>query len=138
MPKPIHKGVRWSLTQAADEFGIDRGGLKRRLVQSNIEPGQDDKFSTFQVCQAIFGSYDTERTRKITSEANRSELAFQKDMNEVIPMDVMIEFVLGIALALKGKILAAPLPTDVQDKCLGELKGLFTAEEVSKRIADLL
>ena len=62
--------VRWTVEQAASEFGINPRTLSSRIKTQGIEKGNDGKFSTLDICRAIFNDYEKERTRKITEEAN--------------------------------------------------------------------
>src|SRR4051812_24982663 len=49
------KAVRWTVEHAATEFGLDRRTLAKRLRDESIEPGGDGKFSTRDICDALFG-----------------------------------------------------------------------------------
>jgi hypothetical protein len=76
-PKPIASPVevpaRWSINRASQEFNIDRRTLAKSLRADSQTPGQDEKYSTRQICSAVFSDYDVQRARKMTAEANIAE-----------------------------------------------------------------
>lgn len=41
--------IRWSVRRIAEEFGVDRSGLRRALVRAGLRPGRDGRFSSHQV-----------------------------------------------------------------------------------------
>jgi hypothetical protein len=46
--------VRWSIEHASYEFGITGRTLSKRIKTAGIVPGKDGKFSTLEICQAIY------------------------------------------------------------------------------------
>ncbi len=48
------------MPQAASEFDIHAATLAKRIKTAGIEPGTDGKWSTVQICAAVFGDMESE------------------------------------------------------------------------------
>ena len=70
MPGPT-KAVRWNVEQASGDFEIDRKTLGKRIRSAGIEPGEDGKYSTTQICAAVFGDLRGEQTRLAKENADK-------------------------------------------------------------------
>jgi hypothetical protein len=77
---------RWTINAAAREFNRDRKTLSKRLRHANIMPGADGKFSTRQICAAVYGGMDGERLREVRHRANLLELQEQQLRRELVPV----------------------------------------------------
>lgn len=88
MPKEVAK-LRWTIERAASEFQIDRKTLTKRIRAGDIEPGEDGKFSTEQICAAVFGDYRSEQLRELRGRADKVELENECTRKERIPMDIV-------------------------------------------------
>jgi hypothetical protein len=109
MPKKITT-IRWSVELAASEFQIDRKTLSKRIRAGDIRPGTDGKFSTEQVCAAVFGDYRREQLREIRERANKLELENQVTRKERIPIEVARQVDDECFQAIAGIIKASGLP----------------------------
>ena len=47
------KAIRWSIRQAAVEFGLDRATMTHRLRRSGQLPGHDGKYATREIYAAL-------------------------------------------------------------------------------------
>src|SRR5277367_2228116 len=80
MSEPIASanGLRLSLHAASREFDTPRETLRRRLFASKTMPGADNKFSIFQVYQALrthlSSKYSEDRLRLVREQADRIAL----------------------------------------------------------------
>src|SRR5438477_12663170 len=106
----VLKPVRWSVERAASEFQLDRKTLTKRIRAGDINPGTDGKFSTEQICAAVFGDYRREQLREIRERANKLELENQVTRMERIPVEDVLQVNNECDLAIRGIILASKLP----------------------------
>ena len=86
MPKAIAT-LRWTVERAASEFQIDRKTLTKRIRAGDILPGADGKFSTEQICAAVFGDYRREQLREMRARADKLEIETQSMREERIPIE---------------------------------------------------
>jgi len=128
MPKPASRGQRWSIEAAAGDFHVDRKTLKNRIRSLGIEPGEDNKFSTWDICRARFGDYSGQRLRKLTAEGDLLELELGKERKEMIPWKEVFSVYENVFTAVKMKILGSSLSETEQDKILNDLADLKNAE----------
>jgi len=85
MPRTETK-LRWNLNKAALEFGKDQKTISRGIKRLGLEPGTDGKFSTAQICAAVFGDIQGQRLRKTTAEADKIELDNARERGEVVEL----------------------------------------------------
>jgi len=85
------KKIRWSKWRAASEFGIDQKTLTGRLTRYGIQEGDDGKFSTSQICSAIYGDIDGERLRLTKEQADEKALNNAERRRELVPAQDFIE-----------------------------------------------
>ena len=81
------KQVRWTVNHAASEFGTTARTLSARLKELGLLPGQDDKFSTTQICKAIFDDAEKQRVRSIKAQADHRELQNAEARKELIQVE---------------------------------------------------
>ena len=86
MAKRMAASVRWTVAAAAVEFGLDDLTLSKRIKTSEIVPGADGKFSTRQICAAVYGDMDGEKLREVRHRANLLELQEQQLRRELVPV----------------------------------------------------
>lgn len=120
--------LRWTTEIAAGEFGIDRKTLIKRIRTVGIEPGKDHKFSTKQICAAVYGDIDGERLSKTRAERELLEMELAKERKEVIPRGRLFGFLENIFIGVKMKIIGSGLSQIEQDQILNDLVGLRDAE----------
>jgi len=83
--------IRWSIYKAAQEFGIHRETLAKRLQAQSIRPGKDDAYSTQDICQAVFGDISGEKLRLISGQADAIEMENAKTRAELVSAKEMME-----------------------------------------------
>lgn len=76
--------VRWTIEVAAAEFDINPRTLSKRLKSVSTEPGRDGRFSTKQICDAVFTDYEAARSRKEAALARMAEREDRKQDGELI------------------------------------------------------
>ena len=83
--------VRWGLHHAASEFGLAIATLGKRIKALSIEPGSDKKFSTKQICNAVFGDMDGERLRLVREQADEKAIANAEARGELVSYSEVLE-----------------------------------------------
>jgi hypothetical protein len=81
--------TRWTLYGAAQEFDIHRETLGKRLLAQNILPGPDEKYSTGDICKAIYGDLDGEKLLKTREERIKIERENARDAKLLIPSEIV-------------------------------------------------
>jgi hypothetical protein len=76
--------IRWSITQAAAEFAIDRQTLHKRLVSLALDPEPDGKFTTAQITAAVFGNLAGEKLGKAKADRITAEVNAAHAMGDAI------------------------------------------------------
>lgn len=67
------KSITWTIEAAAREFGRSRTTVTARLADTGAKPGGDGKFTTTQICAALFGDAHQARLREATARADLAE-----------------------------------------------------------------
>jgi phage terminase Nu1 subunit (DNA packaging protein) len=126
--------IQWTIDRAASEFGLSPITLKKRLRaldDAEITPG--GKFSTQQICAAIFGDLDGEQLRETRERADKLALANAKTRRDLIELPVVESAWADIVLAARSKFTG--LPSKLQSRL-----GLTEAQtkEIEKQIDEAL
>jgi phage terminase Nu1 subunit (DNA packaging protein) len=115
MPKTIAT-LRWTIERAASEFQVDRKTITKRIRGGDILAGPDGKFSTEQICAAVFGDYRREQLRELREKADKLTLENEVTRKERIPIEdcsdiyqKVFQFVAGTLKANRDKVLTEPL-----------------------------
>ena len=120
----VLKRVRWSVERAASEFQIDRKTLTKRIRAGDIRPGTDGKFSTEQICSAVFGDYRRDQLREMRGRADKLEIETQTMRKERIPLDVVKQVNDECFQAIAGIIKASGLPPDKVNEMFEQLRDI--------------
>lgn len=86
-----HKSERWNLNRAAQEFDINQRTLSKRFKTCGIESGADGKWSTKEVCAAVFGDIDGERLRLVRAQADEKEISNAEQRGELVRFKDLLE-----------------------------------------------
>ncbi len=100
-----HTAIRWEVERAAREFDISPRTLRNRLTVYSIEVGSDRKFSTKQICSAIFGDIDGERLRLTRAQADEKELANSQTRLELVNFSDLLELTHRALSAIKSTVM---------------------------------
>lgn len=128
--------VRWGLEQAAAEFGINPRTLSGNLRRGSIEAGEDSKFSTAQICAAIFGDKAGEDLRKVREEADKLALHNSKARGSLVEVEAAFRHYQGVFVALRQRILGSSLSDKEKDDLLNNMTGLTYEEAKRNGIAE--
>src|ERR1035437_7248700 len=112
------KLLRWNLSMAAAEYGLDFKTVKKRVAASGATPGADGFFSTAQLHSAIYGDYDKERTRKRKEDADAAALANAKERGELVDKQDFVARLEKVAVSARQEILALARPDADKDALL--------------------
>lgn len=118
------KPVRWTLDSAGSEFGCDSKTLGARMKRAGIGPGKDGKFSTREVCAAVFGDIDSEVLRVKKHQANLLELEEQEKRRESVSVARVEEVWGAVFVALRQAIWNCDAPEVSRRRWLGEIQSI--------------
>lgn len=118
--------LRWTIEGAASEFNIDRRTLAKRLKTEGILPGDDDRFSTADICAAKYGDYEKERTRKMKEDADNMALENAKARGELISLPDYLKTSEEIAARHKQRIMGLAIPDADKDALLSDIAELYS------------
>ena len=113
--RPAADGIRWTLNNAAREFGIHREQLARRARRLDIRPEADGRYSSIQIKSLLLGTVENageyvspEEAARLLTIARRQEIDLNMEVTrkERIPLDDV---------------------TEVNEECLSDLAGLLKA-----------
>jgi len=122
---PKHEGgIRWSLRNAATDFGVVRETLTRLLKQGDHSPGDDGQYSTRQIHSALAGDLKAERI-KLTRELTREKEIKNKESEGLLisatdAADVACRFV----FAARQVVMLWKISAEQKNDYLAELRGL--------------
>jgi nucleotide-binding universal stress UspA family protein len=120
--------VRWSLRDAEAEFPISRDTLSKRLLQLGEQPGTDDKFSTKQVCAAVFGDREREQSRLAKEQADRIALDNAERRRTLIPVDDAVTLAGRFVFVVRQHIATLDITTDEKNAILADLQRLASVD----------
>jgi hypothetical protein len=135
MAQEVHR-LRWTIGRAATEFPISAKTLAERIKKAGIEPADDGKFSTDQICRACFGDLRGEQTRETKARADKLEIQNLKTLGLVVDKDVVQNFCTGFGMILRKEILASSMTDEEKDESLANIKALLDAGTSTKSIGN--
>lgn len=116
----IKQAIRWTRFQAAQEFGLDAKTLEKQMKQAGIVPGTDGKFSTMDICTAIFGSLKGDliraQTRQATEQAELTAVKKKNLLRENIPAALVERTWAGMIKDFIDQITWADIPDAAKQK----------------------
>lgn len=121
MPAP--KSIRWTIKSAQPEFKTSNHTLTTRLKSAGVLPGEDGKYSTFQIHDALSGGKERRRgeTDALEQEILREKLKrLQKDKYE--SREEFERDIKSVFLGLRQIVLNSNLPKELQDELLANLQ----------------
>ncbi|HEV2350816.1 MAG TPA: hypothetical protein VG028_13325 [Terriglobia bacterium] len=122
--KGIFEALRWTLSLAASEFGINPRTVVKRVKAAGLVAGKDGKFSTAQIHAAICGDYERQRTRKTKEEADAKALENAASRGELVDKLDLLKRLEPIYAGMKEKVLSSQMSEAQKDALLQELTKL--------------
>ncbi len=118
--------IRWTKEQAAENFQVNPRTLSRRMVAAELIPGDDKKYSTPQICAAVFGDIDGEKLRLVKEQADKYALENAERRGLLVRVDVIAQAVNRAIAAAKAAIdSASNLEREDKDKIMQQLGRLW-------------
>jgi phage terminase Nu1 subunit (DNA packaging protein) len=117
-----HQLLRWSINQAAAEFGLTHQTLTKRLRQSSSVPGADGRYSTRQILAAVFNDVNSERIRLYREQADKLAFENAKARAEQIDAGEVYKAYEGIFAAMRTTVLASKLTNAEKGEIMGNLR----------------
>lgn len=115
--------IRWTKQKAATEFGLDSKTLTTRLRAEGIEADKDGRFSTQQICAAVFGDMYGQRLRLTREQADKLSIENSASRRELVPAGEVLEVIERGLTALRQAILSASnLEAEDKDKLIKHLR----------------
>lgn len=125
----VLKAVRWEVTQASVEFDLHKATLSKRLKTAGIEPGRDGKFSTKQICAAVFGDMDGEKLRETRHRANLLEIEEKEKRQELVAAAAVEKVWRSYLVAVRQHVKNHQrIPDDLKSEILLELREIPKGE----------
>jgi hypothetical protein len=125
--------IRWSLERAASEFQINPRTLAKRCKARSVEPAEDGKFSTTQICAAVFGDMDSEKLREQHHIANMAARRDRREAGESLAtqdvLDTWVNYLSHVRRIIQHD---ARIPMDSKHAILRELREVNEAEYVKR------
>lgn len=116
--------LRWTLEQAGAEFNKDARALAKRIRREGLEPGEDGKFSTAQICAAVFGDLHSEELRLTREQADEKEIKNKRSRMELLDAERVYRWGEALFIVIRQRILASSLTRDEQDGLLRDLQNV--------------
>ncbi len=123
MPRTI-KPIRWTIERAAVEFGIDRGTLSGRIHNRGILPADDGKFSTRDICIAVFTDGKAARDKLATAQQENFNLRNKKLAGELVDPKQCQQLWDACVISLRQKIANTPIPEATKREILKDLQSI--------------
>lgn len=129
MADKLH-AIRWTIQMAANEFGFDRQFLTKQIKGIGAVPGEDGKFSTRQITEALFGSAKLEREAreaKFRQQIDEAEMSKnERDIQEgrLAYVTQMKEFVTDLTTRFVQMIRQSDLKDAAKKQWVAEISGL--------------
>lgn len=122
--KPANGPIRWSVWRAAAEFNVDQKTLNKRLAQADAEPGSDKRYSTSQICAAIYGDIAGAKLRNQLLDADLKEIEKHKELREWVPVDFVERVWASVLADLRQKISILDIHDDRKQEILADLQNI--------------
>ena len=116
--------TRWTLEVASAEFGIARNTLSKRLKSSGVLPGPDQKFSTGDICRAVFTDGEKARAALALSQKENFDLRNAQLAGTLADVAVFQRISDEMVIVLRQKISEAPIPEEAKQNILREIQNI--------------
>jgi len=116
--------IRWTTEAASREFGINRGTLSKRIASAGVLPGTDGKYSTVDICSAVFGDIEGEKLRLIREQADTQAIKNATARRELLPKDDVTAHLSAVLVAIRSAILASGQTKEEKADLINNLRRL--------------
>ncbi len=101
-------GLRWTILRAADECGVPREAVRRGLRAAGIEPGEDGRYTTRQIFQALHGDLEAERIRETRARAELLEMEAEEKRRTLVSMEEVAKLYANALVPIRQHLNALP------------------------------
>jgi len=129
MPRTL-KPIRWTIERAAAEFGLDRKTLSGRIHNRGIVPADDGKFSTRDICVAIFTDGKAARDKLAEAQEENFVLRNKKLAGELADVALFQQISDSMILVLRQKISDARITQELKNEILRDIQNIDVHEVV--------
>lgn len=135
MPRTL-KQIRWTIEHAAVEFNIDRKTLSGRIKHRGILSAEDGKFSTKDICVAVFTDGKAARDRLATAQEENFVLRNKKLAGVLVDPTQCQQLWDAAMIALRQKISDAPIPDATKREILKDLQTIPLNDYMANHTSD--
>jgi len=82
--RPFTPKLRWPVSTAAEEIGIDRATLRRWMRKCQVEPGEDGYLSTAQLLAVVLSPIAREKLDAMVKHLRVSEPSLEEVLQSMI------------------------------------------------------
>lgn len=111
-------GKRWTLVSASREFGSHREQMERARRANHIEPGEDNRFSTKQICAMVFGDKQLADARRAEADAESAIRRNLREDLELLPTQAAGAATDPVLIVLRQQICSSSLSEAEKDDML--------------------
>lgn len=120
---------------AATAWEISRQTLAKRLAAADIA-AKNGKFTTLQICAAIYSDQEAERTGLIRAQRIKTEAENKKTSREWVAVSEVSESLSRAASAIRQIIVLSPLPDHEKNAVLLEIQRIAATDFTKKQVED--
>lgn len=122
------KQIRWTIDIASKEFGVARQTLSKRIIASGIIPGLDDKFSTLDICHAVFSNLEVEKTGLTIEQKELTRIRKLQAAKKLCVLETVTNVWHSALVEMRQKISNWPIADALKQELIRELQDINTDE----------
>ena len=111
----------WTVSKAANEFGLDRHTLQKRLTLAGVQPAEEG-YTTRDIVRSVYGDMDGEKLRKMSAEADLAEMERDERSRLLISSETVAKVWTDALANLRAQVMAADLPKVTRAQLIKSLK----------------
>ncbi len=123
--------IRWTIHKAAQAFNIHRETLGKKLIAASVIPGPDQKYSFAQLLSAVFGDYESEKTRLTKENADIAAIKKNQLNGELVLMATVVSVWSKVTIEFRQWVLSLEIPQQKKEEGLD----LLTEPKINEYIA---
>ena len=124
--------LRWTQKHAADEFGVHAETIRRNLRHAGVDPGDDGRYSTREIFNALAGDLTAERIRETRAKADGLELANAERRGQLINAEVIFRALVECDAVIIQAIRSSKMQQQEKEALLKHIKETNVADIARK------
>lgn len=129
MPRTLNQ-IRWTVERASVEFGFDRKTLTKYIVSGGLVAGKDGKFSTQDICTAVFSDKNAAQIAHLIAQTEGHELKNRELAGELADKELFQKLSDSVVLLLRQKISDSQMPEALKLEILKDIQKINVDEVV--------